>query len=622
MFLEGRRGPRAGFSQRVTIMKLLAGIGFLALGASLFGWTQQPPSHKVIIRPITSDGQPATDLTAKQLRIRLDGKELPITSLDLVTPDSSAGSPVLAATASPYTTNRRVANRTGREFVIAIDDDGIASRRDEPVRAAIVQLIEALHPHEFAGLTSLRNGGPVVLPTTDHKAVVDALPRFMSAASSKENVADLACRTRHMIGNLRSLLAGGPERTIIAFVAGMAPVTEETVRSSLIPNTAACEIRARDLTELTRVAVASAPETYVVVFPEGAASLPNKAIGEAGAESVAGAMQARLIRFTAGPEPVVGKILATAGTYYVATLTGTAAAAPRRADVRVDRSGIDAVARPYGRGSSSEVYERRGETRSPRDLIRAAESYTQLPLRAAGFVSRQDATTLRVVSVFEPDGANVELTGAVVGLFSESGELKAQWTGQGAELKARPVIAALNAEPGRYRMRVAVTDALGRAGTVDVATDLTLRRAGPVNLGSLMLLADQKSPRLVFGPGDANVLAFLHVYGVTPETRLEVTFQVWPAAQQAPAGSTPGYAMEVPNEADARLVYAGFPIGSLPPGDYRMLAAVTVGGARHATVDRTLRILAGDSPRKAELSSGFVAHSPNTPKLPLSRYGG
>lgn len=547
---------------------------------------------RVVIRPVGSDGRPVLDLAARDVSVRVDGKSLAIGSLTLIQPGQPRGGvPPAPALPAPFVTNQLAPSANAREFVIAIDDDGIAGRRDEPVRAAIGKLIEGLHPHEFVGLTSLRSGGAVVLPTTDHAAVLAALSRFGASATSRESVADLACRTRHMIGNLRTLLAaGGPERTIVAFVAGMAPVTEQTVRYDITPSPSTCEIRARDLTELNRVAVASAPAAYLVVFPEGAASAANAAVGEAGAESVAGAIDAELIRFTAGPEPVVERILATAGRYYVATLSGRVDHDVRRADARVSRPGVHVIARPVAARSGAAVYRRGDDTPlSPRDMVRVAESFRDLPLRGAGFVSRHDAGTLTVLSLFEPDQPDVELKDAVVALVSEDGDLRAQWTAQPRELKGRPFAAALNAPPGRYRMRIAATDVQGRIGTVDVPVDLTLRSAGPVSLGSLMLLADEKSPRLVFGPQDANVLAFLHVYGVGAETPLQVTFQVWQPGHQAPIGSTVGHVVPLPGQPDARLVYGGFPLASLAPGDYRMLAAVTIGGARYATLDRTIR---------------------------------
>ena len=101
-------------------------------------------------------------------------------------------------------------------------------------------------------------------------------------------------------------------------------------------------------------------------------------------------------------------------------------------------------------------------------MIRVPTVYREVPIRAAGFVSRQPgAKEMKVVALFEPEDPAAKLTAAIVGLFDDKGNLKAQWTAQPAELGRSPIVAALTAAPGQYRMRVAASDGAGKAGTTD-----------------------------------------------------------------------------------------------------------------------------------------------------------
>lgn len=573
----------------------LATFVFVAAGLTVFAAVlfAQPGAERVVIRASNNDGRPVQDLTAAQVSIRVDGTERKVTNLQLIEPEAGT----VTALPPPYVTNvAPPPEAAAREFVIAIDDDGIASRRDEPIRDVVAQLIKTLSESDRIGLLSLRLGKFVLPPTTHHDAVLASLPKVMAMGSASASAVDLACRTKSMYESMETLLeTGGPERTIVLFVAGMSPVTEETVRQSLIPNPRACEIRSRDLDDLSRVAIAASPSVFMVLFPEGAVSASNVARGEAGAELAAGAVSAELIRFTADTGPVVERITATAGTYYIATLEGAASRDARRVDVRVNRDGVRALARPIH--SREATVRDTSETRSasspsPRDMIREAATFMDLPLRADGFIARQPGSDdLRVMAIFEPDANTARFKEAAVGLFSDEGLLKAQWTARPEELRTTPVIAVLTAPPGHYRMRVAATDMQGRGGTTDVPVVVELGDARPVKVGDLVLGTDQSSPKLLFRFGDPSVIGSLLVYDVTKDMNVGVTFEVRQNERTAPIGSTAARIVQSPNEPDARLAWGGFNLQPLPPGDYLMRAIVTVNGKEAGVVSRTLRKL-------------------------------
>ena len=52
-------------------------------------------------------------------------------------------------------------------------------------------------------------------------------------------------------------------------------------------------------------------------------------------------------------------------------------------------------------------------------------------------------------------------------LFDRDGKLVSSWVAQAPDLTRTPVIGAVMAPPGSYRLRVAAIDSTGRAGTAD-----------------------------------------------------------------------------------------------------------------------------------------------------------
>ena len=145
-------------------------------------------------------------------------------------------------------------------------------------------------------------------------------------------------------------------------------------------------------------------------------------------------------------------------------------------------------------------------------------------------------------------------------------------------------------KPGKYRLRVAAKTADGKGGTVDVPIDGTLQDAGPLKMSGLMLGvtgAGGFSPRLQFTQGDAMAVGVLEVYGVTAAQTVTAEFEMLEADGSA-RGSAAGNVGKGPAE-DARMVFGGFDIGTLEPGDYTMRVKVSVDGKLAGAASRTVR---------------------------------
>jgi hypothetical protein len=590
-------------------------LGTAAVGLSAANdFTAQPASAQVVVRAVARDGQPVLDLKAGDVSVRVDGTEREVKSLELMRPPEStaaaaapvASTPPPSPLAPPYATNaapEAAAPGGGREVILLVDDEGIGPGREEQVRQAIAALVGGLTAADRVGLTAMKQGGVHVPPSPQHRAVLDALPRIVATGSPSETPINLACRTKVMLGTIGGLLRGAPaQRTIVLFSPGMAPISADAMRGSgrfdnNPTDTGLCQIRSNDLEELSRMAATSPAEFFVVYHSEGMANAANLSNAQAGLENVAGTTGGEMVRLTGTGEAAGTRIARASGFYYVATLEGAAGSA-RRVDARVNRDGVRVTARPLSVAPAAATTK--GGT--PRDMIRVATVFRDVAIRAAGFVSRQQganepkaaaqgANDLKVVVLFEPEDPAVKLTAAMVGLFDEKGTLKAQWTAQPNELARSPVVAALTAAPGRYRMRVAASDSSARGGTTDYDLTVQLPEAAPVKTSHMLLGVGQGgfAPKLAFTSADAAAIGFIEIYDVAKNAKVEATFEIVKADGEV-MGSGQGTVGAGPGE-DARIAYGGFGVATLEPGDYTMRATINVDGKQAGVATRTLRKL-------------------------------
>ena len=575
---------------RVAAVSVVLGGTVAAVGLAA---AQETGGAQVVVRAVTGDGQPVLDLKAADVTIRIDGRQREVKSLELVQPAAggpaapAAAAPAASSLPAPYATNEAVATGPagGREFLIVVDDEGIGTGREEQVRQTITQLVQALKPTDRVGLLAMKQGGVNVPPSTQHAAVTAALPKIVTTGSGTESQMDLACRTKVMLGTLGGLFRDAPvERTIVLFSPGMASTTGDRMQT-FQADSGVCQIRTNDLEELGKSATASPAQLFVVHHLEGMANTANQSTAQAGLENVAGTTGAETLRLSGNADSIAGRIAAAAGTYYVATLEGGGGPA-RRVDARVSRDGVRVSARPIARAAGAAT----AKGGAPRDMIRVATVFRDLPLRAAGFTSRQaGGKELMVMALFEPEDPAAKLGAAVVGLFDEKGTLRAQWTAQPAELQRSPVVAALTAAPGRYRMRVAATDSNGKGGTADYDLLVQLTDAAPVQVSHMLLGVGQGgfSPKLAFTSADAAAIGFVEIYGVSKDAKIDTTFEILKADGEV-LGSGQGTVGPGKGE-DARIAYGGFGIATLEPGDYTMRATISVDGKQAGVLTRTLR---------------------------------
>jgi hypothetical protein len=553
---------------------------------------------RIDFRALTDEGQQVTDLKPAEITLKVNGKPRQIQSLGVFQSVAADPSPGGLALPPPYATN--AAGHTGRVIHVLIDDDSISPGREGQVKDAMRLLASELAPGDMLGVLTTQ-GQVNFRPSNDLVKVQRAVDGIVGRSGRAETASDAQCRTTHVLRDVGSMLAltGGTPTTIVVFSGGLTLPVQKIVdmsKRNVAPDstgaTAAndiCPIRPEDFENIGILASSARADLYLFHLTEAMAS--RSSAQDAGFESLAGVTGAEFARLSASPQSAISRLLRETASYYTATFDPDPSernGGTYRVDLRTTRDKVKLRTRP-----SVEIRKDVAKAAAaPKDMLRTQTAFADLPLRAAGHTSRtQGSDEVKVVAIFEALDPSAALTAASVGLFDEKNTLKKQWTAQPPDLAKRPVMAALAAPAGTYRVRVAAVDGSGRAGTTDYELKVEVPRADPLKLSTLVLGTQQPGggfvPRLEFGT-EPIAIGLLEIYGVPKGGGVTVDLDV----VSTPEGSALATAQTSVNPGsteDMRIAFGGFSIGSLPPGDYLMRAVVILDGKPVGKVVRTLR---------------------------------
>jgi len=430
---------------------------------------------------------------------------------------------------------------------------------------------------------------------------------MIGGGSSTEDTGAFACRTKRIMGSLLSAMQMSPAgRTLVVITSGLGanPAAVQAIRSKVnaagefdnsIPET--CQIRSTDLEDFGAAASLSPANMYLIHFPQGMSAAANQQAGQTGMENLAGASNAEFIRLTGGTEPSLSRVVKETSSYYLATLDDAPTGPMRRIDARVNREGVKVIARPAAGRSrgAGPVATESSKGKSPRDMIATAATFTDVPLRAASFVSRQGANDMKVVTLFEPVAPGAKLTAASVAVINEQDPSKAtQVNLKPEELQGSPVAVSLLVKPGKYRVRLAATTAEG-GGTVDSPLVAEFHSAGALKTSSMLIgITNERgfAPRLQFTPEDKMAVGVLELYGVPSGANVTTQFEIVENESAQPMGASPGNVQKGPTD-DSRMVIGGFGTESLQPGDYLMRIRISLEGKEVGVISRTFRKTSG-----------------------------
>lgn len=545
---------------------------------------------RIEFRALDEAGQPVVDLTPSDLALKVNGKPRALQSLTLFRSSGESVGPV--ALPPPYATN--VAAARGRVLHVLIDDDSIAAGREPQIRDAVRMLTAELSPADRFGLLTTQ-ASINISPTGDITRVRLAADGFTGKARAAETDVDAQCRTRRVLAALGTMisLAGATPTTIVVFSSGVSLPAVKQVKvgsGSTAGTSELCPVEPDDFATLGSVAASARADLYLLQVTEGRAA--HSSAQDAGFESLAGATGAEFVRLAGSPQSAMAKLLRETAAYYVATFDaepGERNGQTSRIELKSSRDQVTLRTRP------SVVMPKEVAAKAapqPKDMLRVAAEFTDLPLRAVSYASRlgPGSDDVRIVALFEnPGGA--PFAAASVGLFDETNTLKKQWTAQKQDLSQPMVRADLQAPPGHYRVRVAAIDAKGRAGTADDDLDAHTARADPLMLSALVVGTQRQGggfvPKLQFGR-DSVAIGLLEIYGVPKNGNVAVNLDVVSTPDGQPLATAETQIGPGPAE-DARTAIGGFGIDNLPAGDYLMRAIVLLDGRPVGKAVRTLR---------------------------------
>jgi hypothetical protein len=541
-------------------------------------------------RAYAEDGQPITDLKPEELVLKINGrqKEIRVLQVVQVAAKAPAGATPLAA---PFSTN--AVTDAARDVLMVFDDDSIAPGREDPMKHAMVQLIDALSQGDRVGLLSVRDGGIVLPLTSEHTTIKSAVTGIRGQASTTQTATD-TCRTQRVLQGLTTILgniSSDAPVTVIFFSAAFA--SPDAQRQAVMGQSSGlCQLRTEDFQGITVNAALSQANFYVVHLLDGTGTIDTTNTLAAGLENLAGATGGELVRLTGSNETAILRVARETTAYYVAAFDAEPSdrgQSNQRVELRTTRERIKVRVRPVL--APGRLAGRAAPT--AKETLTLPRVFRELPLRALGHSSRNPGDDkIKIVTMFEPVEPTSKLASAVVGIIDEEKhKLIAQWTAEPQELARNPVMSAVTVAPGTYRLRVAAVDSNGRVGTVDSELRAEFIRADPLRMSTPILGVPRNgnfAPKLQFDASDEAAVALFEIYGGDKSSAITAEIQIAETAE-GPALATVPATVSAANSGDLRIAYGGFSIGALKPGDYQVRALVSLGGKPVGKVTRTLR---------------------------------
>ena len=561
--------------------------------------SERPSGPTVDFVALDADGSPIADLQSSEVEIRVGDRVRVVRALRRISAAPASTTNGTSHVPPPYGTNDDVP--AGRRFVVVIDQESFAAGRESLFRNAIDGLLTQFSAADRAMVAALPFGGVVVPFTSDAARIRLAAGRVAGQGSRSETGSDLACRTRRFLESLEGMLKQqgrqSSPQTLILFTAGLAAPRRDAPMG-LQPGM--CELPVDLFRHVASAASAARANLYVMqpVDVGMRASLPRPTpggVGDIGSdnplegiEHIAGVTGGTRLSLDATGTGALLRVAKESSAYYVAELepvSGEVFGRSRPLGVKVSRRGVAVRARPeitFTDTASAEVARP-----IVSELLASTNAVADLRLRVDGFTVRDPDGKLRVGVLLEPADASATIASAGAILLDGAGRVAGRWNA--SDPSERPLLGAMSASPGTYRMRAVAVDTTGKPGAAEIEIDVGLTAVGGLSLGSLLLSvsrAGSTSLQLEFG-SEPTARASFDIYGGTAGQRLSATLEISRSVDGAAIATVP---LALTRADDTRVVATGtVPLGALSPGDYVVRGIIRLEDGTTGRVVRTLR---------------------------------
>ncbi|MEW6322037.1 MAG: VWA domain-containing protein [Acidobacteriota bacterium] len=559
-----------------------------------------------------------------------------------------------------FSTNAGRPGPGGRYIVVMVDQGNIRAGLGRATMREAVRFLDRLNPNDYVAAIAIPGPGPVVDFTVEHDKVREALLSIVGQASPTRgrfyfSITEALAIVEHSDAVLRAQVVlrecGGIlvsaaelercerdlEQEAGEFMIDLRRRTQLSLRAmrDVLRNLSAVDVPKsvilisealvleRDYGAVDEIAAIAADSRASIdvmlldVSPVDASESrrpttprEDRELQVQGLEALAGLSRGSLHRIAGSATAAFDRIArALAGYYLIAVEARPSDRDGRRhrVEVRTSRRGLAVLSR---RGFLAPVSGTSG-TSSAEDAVssalRAPGLRTEIPIRLATWTYKEPGTTrVRLVVAADIERLADQSLEYVTGLMVSDAngrsvatpvEPRTLTTAVG-DPGAAVYRGAITVEPGRYRVRLAVSDKDGRVGSVDRVVDAFHVDGTSLMIGDLLVATAPQDDQGTMAPavdpridGDA-LAALLEIYGPAAEVgAVEATLEITPRVEDArPIATVP---MSVAGTRAAEIHAAQVQVGTatLPPGEYLARAVLREGGTPRGHVVRPFRIL-------------------------------
>lgn len=587
----------------------------LALPVSLLAsaGAQQPTFRSGVdlvrldVTVVSDDGTPVRDLTPDDFAIEINGVSRPVRSLQFI--DLARTAPDLGGSGSgagDVTTNTASA---GRLTVVVVDEETLIDGHDRPIIDTLTAFLGRMRPQDRTALISLPGRAARVDFTNDVEVLQAAAKKIrawppsvvapepiridrgeggMLAGFETSNRHDYNPVTHTLTAIVKWLsTVDGPKSLV--FVSRSLP--GGTVNLSRYQEFAQQAAAARVSVYAVRV-VTNVVDIYTAT---GINERPDTSLD--GLNLIASASGGVVLNAIARGTGVFEQIeRETTGSYVVGVDPPGEAAADKamKIDVRVRKPGVQVRAPRHVVAPSRRTAPKDAKA-SVAASLRQPRVATDIPLRVGTFTARQASSDrLKGLMVAEVSGTGVDGGKLTWGYeIRDERRIVADGFDQKRDERAADgsssvvLMSTASLPPGTYTLRLAVTDAEGRRGSIERPLSVRLHDAGGASCSDLFVgsAVDGRFQPHVSFPGSADrIVAFIELYldDSAGEAAVEFTLR---GADDVVHSS--GRIAAPPSGGAKRIVQASLPVGGLPPGTYHLSAQPILGGRPVAVVRRS-----------------------------------